>query len=118
MSVLAWITAIVLAAGFGMAGMAKVARYEMVLESAERLGFTPTQYQLIGFAEVAAAFALMLERFYQEELNALGILAAVGLILLGSGALFFHRRAMDPVKEMAPIGVMTLVAILHLVALV
>ena len=115
MTVLAWITAILLLAGFGMAGVAKITKQQMVLDLAEHLGFTPSQYQLIGIAEAAGAVGVLLGRLV-DDLSWLGLLAAIGLALLGLGALFFHTRANDAPKDMMPAAILTLVALVHIVA--
>jgi len=115
MTALAWITAILLLLGFGMAGQAKVMQQQMMLDSAEHLGFSPSQYRLIGAAEMAGAIGVLLGRLV-DGLSGLGLLAAIGLILVGVGGLFFHSRAKDSVKDMAPIAALTVVAILHVIA--
>ena len=115
MTALAWITGILLLAGFGMAGMAKITKQQMLVESAEHLGFSISQYQLIGAAEVAGAVGVLVGLLV-DDLSVLGLLAAVGLVLVGLGALFFHNRAGDAVKDMAPVAILSVVAILHIIA--
>lgn len=116
MTALAWITGILLLLGFGMAGQAKVMQQQMMLDTAEHLGFSPSQFRLIGAAEMAGAIGVVLGRLV-DDLSGLGLAATFGLILVGIGALFFHVRANDTVKEMLPISVLTLVAMLHIVAI-
>ena len=116
MTALAWITGILLLLGFGMAGQAKVMQQQMMLDSAEHLGFSPSQYRLIGAAEMAGAVGVLLGRLV-DGLSGLGLLAAIGLVLVGLGGLFFHVRAKDSVKDMLPISVLTLVAVLHIIAI-
>lgn len=116
MTALAWITGLLLLLGFGMAGQAKVMQQQMMLDSAEHLGFSPSQYRLIGAAEMAGAIGVLLGRLV-DGLSGLGLLAAIGLVLVGVGALFFHVRAKDSVKDMLPISVLTLVAVVHIIAI-
>ncbi len=115
MTALAWVTGILLLIGFGMAGMAKITKQQMVIDGAEHLGFTVSQYQLIGAAEVAGAIGVLIGLLV-DDLSWLGLLAAIGLILVGLGALFFHTRAKDAVKDMAPAAMLTVVAVLHVIA--
>jgi len=116
MTALAWITALLLLVGFGMAGLAKLTKQKMVMQLADHLGFTGSQYQLIGAAEVAGAVGVLLGRLI-DGWSVLGLAAAIGFTLLGIGALFFHVRAKDQVKDMVPISVLTLAAILHVIAI-
>lgn len=115
MTALAWITGFLLLIGFGMAGQMKVMKQQMALDVAEHLGFSPSQYQLIGVAEMAGAIGVLIGLLV-DSLSWLGVLAAIGLTVVGLGAIFFHVRAKDSVKDMAPAAMLTVVAILHIIA--
>lgn len=115
MTALAWITAIVLGAGFGMSGIAKLMKHKMMVESAEHFGFSPSQYQLLGAAEVAGGAGVLLGLLI-DSLSGLGVLAAAGLILVAVGGLFFHVRAKDPVAQMMPLVMLGGAAVLYIVA--
>lgn len=115
MTVLAWITAVLLAAGFGMSGMAKVTKNKMMADMAEHFGFSMGQVQLLGVAEVAGAAGVILGLLV-DSLSWLGVLAAIGLILVAIGGLFFHARAKDPVGQMVPLVVLGAAAVLYVIA--
>lgn len=116
MDVVAWITGIILIAGFGMAGLAKITGQPMLMEAATHLGFTANHFKLIGAAEVAGA-AGVLVGLLSEDLEWLGALAALGLAAMGLGAFFFHRKAGDGPKDSGPALVLAAVAVVHVIAL-
>ncbi len=116
MNAIAWVTAIALLIGFGMAGLAKITKQQMLMDSAAHLGFSPSQYQLIGVAEAVGAIGVLFGRLV-DDLSGLGLLAAIGLTLVGLGALFFHVRAKDTPKDMVPAGALTGLAIFHIIAI-
>jgi uncharacterized membrane protein YphA (DoxX/SURF4 family) len=91
------------------AGLSKITKQPMMVESSGHLGFTVQQYQLIGVAEVFGATGLLIGLW----LAPLGIAAAVGLVLLMIGAVYFHLKAGDgPNIYAAPAGLGILALIL------
>ncbi len=116
MNVLAWITGIVLIAGFGMAGAGKLMGQQMMKDTAKRFGFKDSQFQMLGGAEVAGAAGILVGLFSDgRDLELLGLLAAVGLILVGLGAVFFHRKFGDEPKDFAPALMLAVAAVLYIV---
>jgi DoxX-like family len=113
MGAFVFIAAIVFSVLLGLAflgaGLTKITKQPMMVESATHLGFSVTQYQLIGVLEVLAAGGLLLGLWVAP----LGIAAAVGLVLLMAGAVFFHLRTGDgPNIYAAPAGLGVLALIL------
>lgn len=115
MNIVAIVTGIALALAFLAAGLAKVTQQNQMVQTAERLGFSATQFQLIGAAEIAGA-AGVLAGVVSDDLDPLGIVAAAGLALVGVGAFVTHLKAGDPPKGAARSLVLALVAVLHIVA--
>lgn len=116
MTALAWITGLLLLVGFGMSGQMKAMKQQVMLDAAEHLGFSQERFQLIGAAEMAGAIGVVLGLLI-DDLSWLGLLAAIGLVLVGLGALYFHVKAEDSVKDMVPVSALTLVAVLHIIAI-
>ncbi len=113
MDIIAWITGLILAVGFGMAGLAKVTSQPMIMEAAEHLGFTPNQYRMIGAAELAGAIGVILG-LLSDDLEWLGLLPAAGLLLTGIGAFYFHGKAGDEAKDSLPSLVLAFVALVFI----
>jgi uncharacterized membrane protein YphA (DoxX/SURF4 family) len=78
-------------------GSAKVLGVPRMRNAAAHFRIPWRGYQLIGTAELAAAAGALTGLWYRP----LGIAAAVGMILLLTGALAAHRRAGDAAKEAA-----------------
>lgn len=116
MTALAWIAGIAAVAAFGAAGLAKITRQERMLQVADHLGFTTQQFTLIGVAEAAGAVGVLLGLIV-SDLRPLGAFAAVGLVLLGVGAAFFHNKAGDGPQGAAPPFVLAVLALLTAVGL-
>jgi len=67
-------------------------------KSAAHFGIPWRRYRLIGAAEVAAGAGVLIGLWWHP----LGVAAAAGMVVLLTGALIIHRRALDSAKEMAP----------------
>ncbi|OYN96280.1 hypothetical protein CGZ96_13545 [Enemella evansiae] len=95
------ITTIILTAlltlGFLGAGVGKLRRSQPVTGTLEGLGVSPGLQRTIGILEVLGAIGVIVGLFLQP----LGILAAIGLVLMMIGAIIFHLRAKDSVKDSA-----------------
>lgn len=115
MTVLEWITAIILAVGFVMSGAMKLSGQKMALEMAEKLGVGNLR-MLIGGAEVLGGIGVIIGAAV-SDLEWLGVLAAIGLIALMIGAVVYHQRAGDKPKDMMPAGVMLVLAVVYIIAL-
>ena len=89
---------IVLAAACLLPGLAKVLGHPKMQKSAAHFGIPWPRYRLIGVAELAAAAGVLAGLWWHP----LGVAAAAGMVLLLTGALITHRRALDTAKEMAP----------------
>jgi hypothetical protein len=81
---------------------AKLAAVGPMRTAAAHLGFTVTQYRIIGVLELAAVIGIGVG--FGKPL--LGILAAVGLLLLLAGAAIAHLTAHDkPARIVVPVAV-------------
>ncbi|MFE2538036.1 DoxX family protein [Streptomyces sp. NPDC059371] len=107
------VMAVVLAAIFLLLGAAKLAAVPVMRQAAAHAGMTTTHYRLLGALEVAAAAGLLAGL----RITALGVAAAVGLILLMAGAVVVHLRSGDPAARCLPAAVVGALAAAHLVLL-
>lgn len=94
-----------------LAGASKLTGQKQMVESAQHFGIPWERYRMIGALEVLAAIGLLLGLFWSP----LGVLAALGMVLLIVGALIFHSRAHDSVGMMAPAAVTGVVNLLVLI---
>jgi hypothetical protein len=105
------ITTIALAAilvlAFSILGAQKVAAAPAMRSRAEHAGFSVAAYRRIGALELLAVVGLVVG----IALPVIGVLAAVGLVLLLGGAVAVHLRNRDGVRDMAPALVLGLVAL-------
>src|SRR5437016_5983735 len=81
----------VLALVFGAGGVSKFTRAERQVDTADRLNIPWPRYRLIGIPEVAASVGLLVG----FAIASVGAAAAVGLVLLMSGALIARLRVHD-----------------------
>ena len=89
---------ILLAAACLVPASAKLLGHPKMQKSAAHFGIPWHYYRLIGVAELAAAAGILAGLWWHP----LGVAAAAGMVLLLTGALITHRRALDSAKEMAP----------------
>ncbi|MGW1966606.1 DoxX family protein [Streptomyces sp. NPDC001935] len=108
------VAAVVLAAIFLPLGAAKLTAVPAMRQAAAHAGMTTTHYRLLGALEVAAAAGLLAGL----RITALGAAAAVGLILLMTGAVVVHLRSGDPAARCLPAAGVGALAAAHLVLLV
>jgi len=101
-----------LAAACVLPGSAKLLGHTKMQKSAAHFGIPWHRYRLIGVAELAAAAGVLIGLWWHP----LGVAAAAGMVLLLTGALIIHRRALDSAKEMAPALLALVVTIAYLVA--
>lgn len=92
---------------FGLLGSAKLLAVPAMRSRAEHVGFSVEAYRRIGALEILAALGILLG----AAVPVIGVLAAVGLILLLGGAVIAHLRNGDGVREVAPAVVLGLVAL-------
>lgn len=116
MGVLAWITGVLLILGFALAGVSKVTKQARMVDAAGHMGLSVQQFQMIGGLEIAGAVGVLIG-LVSEDLRGLGVAGAIGLALVGIGAVVFHVRAGDEPPAFAPAGVLTIVAILAVIGL-
>ena len=86
------VLAVVLAAVFGVAGIAKMGGAPAMRTAARHLGFSVGQYRVIGALELAGAIGLLVG----PVVPVIGVAAAIGLglLLIGAGtAHLAHRDA-------------------------
>jgi len=89
---------LLLAAACLLPAAGKLLGHPRMRQSAEHFGILWPRYRLIGVAELAAAAGILAGLWWHP----LGVAAAAGMVLLLTGALITHRRALDSAKEMAP----------------
>src|SRR5215469_8520439 len=92
------VLSILLAAACLVPASAKLLGHPKMQKSAAHSGLAWPRYQLIGVAELAAAAGVLAGLWWHP----LGVAAAAGMVVLLTGALITHRRALDSAKEMAP----------------
>jgi hypothetical protein len=100
------IVAVALAALFLLTGATKMLRVPASVAARDELGVPAAAWSLLGAAEVAGAAGVLVGLSVQ----ALGIAAAIGLVLVGLGGLVAHRRAQDPRAKAVPAVVAVLLA--------
>ncbi|MDP9984763.1 hypothetical protein J2W14_004190 [Pseudarthrobacter oxydans] len=101
---------IALAGCFTLLGLAKVAGAAGMPARAAHVGFSSAAYRRIGALELLAAVGLLLGLVEVR----IGLAAAVGLVLLMTGACVTHLRNGDGPREIAPAAVMTAALISYL----
>ncbi|WP_037321391.1 DoxX family protein [Amycolatopsis orientalis] len=101
------------AAVFFLFGAAKVFALAPMRERAAHAGFSVGAYRGIGALEIAGAAGLL----FGLAVPVLGILAAVGLLLLLAGALVTHVRNHDRSRDLVPALVSAALVAGYLVAL-
>ena len=99
-----------LAAAYALPGSAKLLAHPKMRHAAAHFGIPWSRYRLLGVAELAAAAGIIVGIRWP----AIGVAAAIGMILLLLGALVTHRQAGDPVKEAAPALVVLLLTVAYL----
>jgi hypothetical protein len=90
--------AVVVAAVFGVLGLAKILALPRMRVLATKAGFSVAAYRGIGALEVTGAAGAALG----PVVPLLGVAAGGGLLLLLAGALAVHMRHRDRVPELAP----------------
>ena len=118
MGVVAWIVGLLAAAGFVMSGMAKISGQAMMEASRTKFGFAEQQWKGLGGLEVLGAVGVVLGLLTDGNLEILGYLAAMGLIITMIGALVHHQRAGDEPKEMVGAAVMLVLCVVYIIAIV
>lgn len=106
--------AAVLAAVFGVLGIAKLAAVPAMRTAAHHLGLSVDQYRLIGVLEVAGALGVLAGLLVAP----LGLAAAVGLGLLMVGAVAAHALHRDGPSRLAIPVVVAVVVVLYAISLV
>ncbi len=113
MTILAWVSAILLLLGVGGIGMMKLTGNKDALEQAVRLGYDKF-FLAIGIVEVLAVIVVVLGLIV-DDLAWLGRLSAIGIIGMMLVASWIHHRAKDTVGRI-PSLVMLVAAVGYLVA--
>lgn len=112
-SLVATTLSILIAAVFAFLGLAKLAAVQPMRERATHVGFGIPAYRRLGALELTGAVGLLTGL----ALPVIGLAAAIGFLLLLTGAVVAHVRAGDNVKAMIPalvVGVATLICLVLL----
>ena len=104
------ILAALLVIAFAVLGTAKLAAVPAMRARAEHVGFSVAAYRRIGLLEILAVLGLLVGAFTPV----VGVLAAVGLLMLLGGALVTHLRNGDGLREVAPAVVLGLATLGYL----
>lgn len=114
MFILAIILAVILAGGFFTFGSMKIREAPDMVQAAEHLDIEMPKFKGIGALEVAGALGVLIGLINQLEI--IGVLAAIGLAIMTIGAVAFHLKAGDGPKDWAPAVVMLVVSVLYVIA--
>jgi DoxX-like family len=79
-----------------------------IVESMDRMKVPVGVQPLLPLFKMAGAAGIVLGLWVKP----LGIAAGVGLVLYFIGALYFHLRAKDPMKDTGPAGLMLIICVL------
>ena len=105
------IVLIILASLLGAVAVAsalgKLTKKPDIMASMEHVGVKPDMIQVLALLEIFGAIGLFAGIWSQP----LGVAAAIGLMFYFDGAVFFHLRVKDKVKDFAPALVLFLVAV-------
>ena len=101
---------IVLAVACLLPAAGKLLGNSKMRQSATRFGIPWRKYQSIALAEIAAAASVVTGLRWHP----LGLVGAIGMIILLLGALLYHRKAKDDAKEMSPALVALVITIAYL----
>ncbi len=113
MNIVAWIVGIVVAVVFAGGGVAKIVDLD---RARERLGYTSTEFRLIGAAELLGAIGVVVGLIW-TKIEWVGHATGVGLASLTLAALMAHARAGDDGKKAIPAAVMFGVVVLYMIFL-
>ena len=113
MNVLAWILGLILVVVFGTVGLAKLFDLDRLRD---HLGYSATQYRLIGLWEIVSAAGVIIGLTYRRW-EWLGPTGAVMLMSLLFGAMMAHARVEDPAKKVIPAVVLFVVALVFAVVI-
>lgn len=111
MSTAASVVTVLVAVLFTFTGSIKLLKVRQSLEIRDHLGTAPGVWSAIGAAELAGVAGVLVGFAYLP----LGVAAAVGLAVLGLGALASHVRARDGVAEFVAAGLAVGLPVLALV---
>ena len=107
------VLAIIVGGGFIAFGGAKLANVAMMAEARQHLGLEPGLFKAVGALEVLGGIGVLIG--LADPLPVIGALAAVGLIGMTIGAVYYHQRAGDPIKDWLPAVVMGSIAIFYII---
>jgi len=107
------ILAAMLGAGFIMFGVGKLTSHQMMVEAQQHLGLEDGLFKAIAGLEVLGGIGVLAG--LHSDLPLIGVLAAIGLIGMTIGAVFYHQKAGDEMKEWLPAVVMGSVAIFYII---
>lgn len=94
------IATLIMSAGFGFFGAAKIVGASVVKESNSWDRLSETEWLAIGALELVAVAALLLA--FHPRFRSLGVAAATGLATLAACAVVYHVVNADPAGDIAP----------------
>jgi len=105
--------AVLLGVGFLFFGGSKLAGSSMMVEARQHLGLAEGLFKAVGALEVLGGLGVLIG--LHADLPVIGVLAAIGLIGMTIGAVFYHQKAGDSMKEWIPAVVMGSIAIFYII---
>jgi len=96
-----------------MSGFAKLAGVGQVDTNRQHLGIDPGLWRAIGALDILGGLGVLLGLL--ADLPVIGVLAAVGLIGMTIGAVFYHQKAGDSIKQWLPAVVVGSLAIFYII---
>ena len=118
MGVVAWIVGLVVALGFVMSGAGKILGNAMMDASRDKFGFADNMWKGLGGLEVLGAVGVIIGLLSDNNnLEWIGFLAAIGLIITMVGALVYHAKENDPPKEMVGAAMMLILTVVYIIAI-
>ena len=119
MGIIAWITGLMLVAGFGSSGVFKILDNPQMQGAREHFAIEKQKFQMLGGLEIAGAIGVVIGLLVNNgsALEALGVAAGLGLAAVGFGAFSFHQKKGDNMQMAAPSLVLGVAAVLFVIAI-
>ena len=111
MFVVTIVLAVLLSLAYAASGAQKVLGVKSGLEAADHINVSHGLWKAIGGLEILAVIGLLVGL----AVAPLGVAAGIGIVLLMAGAVVFHVRAGDKVKQFGPAVVLGLLALVEVI---
>jgi hypothetical protein len=105
------VLALLLSLAYAGSGVQKVLGVKSGLEGADHIGVSHGLWKVIGGLELLAVIGLLVGL----AVAPLGIAAGIGLVLLMAGAVGYHVRAGDKIKQFGPAALLGVIALVEVI---